>query len=155
MITKYILVFLISMLPLVELRGAIPYAQVVGVPFRYALPLAVVGNLIPMPFIFFFARKILKWGSDKPVIGRLFSAVLRKGHAAGEKLRQGGAAKVYLALLFFIMIPVPGTGAWTGILAASILDLNFKKSMLAAFLGVLGASLIMALASRGLFHIFT
>ena len=87
MLKSYLLTFLISMVPIVELRGAIPYGTLYcdpPVPLLHAYILAILGNLLPVPLIFFFARKVLEWGSEKPVIGRFFSWCLRKGHRAGE-----------------------------------------------------------------------
>ena len=115
---KYLIVFLISMVPLIELRGAIPYAVGFGLPIVPSIIVSVIGNMLPVPFIFLFARRILEWGKDKKYIGKFL---------------------------------LPGTGAWTGTLAASILDMDFKKSVLFVLLGVLLAGAIMLLASLGLF----
>lgn len=148
---KYLITFLVSMVPIVELRGAIPIAVGMGVKLLPAYAIAVVGNMIPVPFIFFFARKLLVWGSDKPVIGGLFRFCLRKGEAGGRKLQEKAGQGLFLALLLFVGIPLPGTGAWTGTLAASILNMDFKKSVLAVVLGVLLAGIIMGLVSAGVF----
>jgi uncharacterized membrane protein len=140
---KYILTFLISMVPIVELRGGIPIGVLkLGVKWYYAVPICMIGNMLPVPFIFFFARRILEWGSDKPVIGKFFSWCLEKGHHRGEKLKEKAGKGMFWALLLFVGIPLPGTGAWTGTLAASLLDLDFKKSILAIALGVVLASVI-------------
>lgn len=144
---KYILTFLISMVPIVELRAGIPFGVGMGVKWYYAVPICMIGNMIPVPFIFFFARKILEWGSDKPVIGKFFSWCLKKGHSGGEKLKAKAGKGMFWALLLFVGIPLPGTGAWTGTLAASLLDLDFKKSILAVTLGVALAATIMTIAS--------
>lgn len=151
---QYLLVFLISMVPLVELRGAIPYAVVWGIPLYIAFPLAIVGNMLPVPFIYFFARKILVWGADKPVIGRFFTFCLEKGEKGGKKLQEKAGRGLFVALLLFVGIPLPGTGAWTGTLAASLLDMDFKSSIMASMGGVLLAGIIMATLSvvaRGTF----
>ena len=100
-----------------------------------------------MPFIFFFARKVLEWGQDKPVIGKFFSWCLEKGHKGGEKLQQKAGRGLYWALFLFVVIPLPGTGAWTGTLAASILDMDFKKSVGAVVSGVVLAGVIMGIVS--------
>ena len=144
---KYILTFLISMVPIVELRAGIPFGVGMGVKWYYAVPICMIGNMIPVPFIFFFARKILEWGSDKPVIGKFFSWCLKKGHSGGEKLKAKAGKGMFWALLLFVGIPLPGTGAWTGTLAASLLDLDFKKSILAVTLGVALAATIMTIAT--------
>ena len=148
---KYLIVFLISMVPLIELRGAIPYAVGFGLPLVPSLLVALLGNMLPVPFIFLFARKILVWGKDKKYVGKFFTWCLEKGEKGGRKLEAKAGAGLYIALLFFVGIPVPGTGAWTGTLAASILNMDFKKSVLYVLLGVLLAGSIMLLASLGVF----
>ena len=145
---NYIITFLISMIPLVELRGAVPYAISSGIPLWQALLIGVVGNMLPVPIIFFFARHILEWGKEKPVIGNFFTWCLNKGHRGGQKLEEAAGDKgIFWALLLFAGIPLPGTGAWTGTLAASILDWDFKRSVLAVMLGVVLAGLIMGFLS--------
>ena len=145
---NYIITFLISMIPLVELRGAVPYAISSGIPLWQALLIGVVGNMLPVPIIFFFARHILEWGKEKPLIGNFFTWCLNKGHRGGQKLEEAAGDKgIFWALLLFVGIPLPGTGAWTGTLAASILDWDFKRSVLAVMLGVILAGLIMGTLS--------
>lgn len=151
MFKKYLIVFFVSMVPLIELRGAIPIAAGMGLPFIQYYIIAIIGNMIPVPFIYFFARKILVWGVDKPVVGNFFTWCLEKGEKGGKKLQAAAGKGLFVALLLFVGIPLPGTGAWTGTLAASILDMNFKSSVLAVMLGVILAGIIMALASMGLF----
>ncbi len=155
-LTHYILVFLISMVPLIELRGAIPYAIGFidkGVPLNLPLcyVIAIIGNMIPVPIIYWFARKVLEWGKDKKVIGKFFTFCLEKGEKGGEKLQSKAGRGLYWALFLFVGIPIPGTGAWTGTLAASILDMDFKKSVLAVVCGVVLAGIIMGLVSAGIF----
>ncbi len=148
---QYIIIFLISMVPLIELRGAIPYAIGFGLPILPSYIICIVGNMLPVPFIFFFARKVLEWGADKPVIGKFFTFCLEKGHKGGEKLQAKAGRGLFVALLLFVGIPLPGTGAWTGTLAASLLDMDFKSSVIAVLLGVVLAGIIMGIASAGLF----
>ena len=148
---KYLIVFLISMVPLIELRGAIPYAVGFGLPLVPSLVVALFGNMLPVPFIFLFARRILVWGKDKKYIGGFFTWCLEKGEKGGRKLEAKAGAGLYIALLLFVGIPLPGTGAWTGTLAASLLDMDFKKSMLYIFGGMLLAAAIMLVASLGVF----
>ena len=148
---KYLWILLISMLPLVEIRGAVPYAVGMDLPLVPSIIVAVIGNMIPVPFIFLFARRILEWGKDKKVIGGFFSWCLQKGEKGGRKLEEKAGKGLYWALFLFVGIPVPGTGAWTGMLAASILNMDFKKSTLAALGGVLLAGAIMLAASLGVF----
>lgn len=156
MLKKYIIVFLISMAPLIELRGAIPVG--ISTLFGGSIPviplyiICIIGNMIPVPFIYLFARKILIWGADKKFIGNFFKWCLEKGEKGGKKLQdKAGKTSLFLALLLFVGIPLPGTGAWTGTLAASILDIDFKRSILAVMLGVILAGIIMGLASAGIF----
>ena len=137
MLTKYLSVFLISMVPLIELRGAIPVGVAMGLPLWQVYVIAIIGNMLPVPFIFFFARKVLEWGADKPVIGKFFTFCLEKGHKGGEKLKAKAGRGLPWALLLFVGIPLPGTGAWTGTLAASLLDMDFKSSVRACMGGVL------------------
>ena len=151
--TQYFGCFIISMIPLIELRGAIPIAYW----FRGMNPdnfnivlgyvIIAIGNMIPVPIIFFFARKVLEWGKDKPVIGKFFTFCLEKGHKGGEKLQAKAGRGLFVALLLFVGIPLPGTGAWTGTLAASLLDMKFKESIAAIMLGVALAGVIMGIAS--------
>ena len=151
MFKKYLIVFFVSMVPLIELRGAIPIAAGMGLPFIQYYIIAIIGNMIPVPFIYFFARKVLVWGCDKKYIGKFFTWCLEKGEKGGEKLKAKAGRGLPLALLLFVGIPLPGTGAWTGTLAASILDMDFKTSVLAVMGGVLLASVILLLASSGVF----
>ena len=151
MFWDYVTVFFISMVPLVELRVAMPYAtEVLGLPFWESLAVCVIGNMVPVPFIYFFARKVLLWGADKKFIGRFFRFCLRKGERAGEKLvKTAGRNGLFVAMLLFVGIPIPGTGAWTGTLAASFLDMGFRTTTAAVSLGVVMAGIIMAVTSSG------
>jgi uncharacterized membrane protein len=148
MLKEYLIVFFISMVPLVELRGAVPYAVAHNLPLLQSYIIAIIGNMLPMPFIFFFARKVLEWGKDKPVIGKFFTFCLEKGHKGGEKLKEKAGKGLYWALFLFVGIPLPGTGAWTGTLAASILDMDFKKSVKAVVCGVILAGIIMGTGTK-------
>lgn len=149
--TNYLIVFFISMVPLIELRGAIPYAVMFDLPLAPSYVIAVIGNMLPVPIIYLFARKVLIWGKDKPVIGKFFTFCLEKGEKGGKKLQAKAGRGLFLALLLFVGIPLPGTGAWTGTLAASLLDMDFKSSVIAVMLGVILAGIIMGAASAGLF----
>ena len=148
-IVKYLLVFFISMVPIVELRGAIPIAEGLGLDIFIYYPVAIIGNMLPVPIIYLFARKVLEWGKDKKIIGKFFSWCLEKGEKGGEKLKKTAGNKgIFFALLLFVGVPLPGTGAWTGTLAASFLNLDFKISIIAVALGVLLAGIIMSLGSK-------
>ena len=152
---KYLTVFFISMVPIIELRGAMPIALGMDIPFFQALLICVIGNMLPVPFIYFFARKVLVWGSDKKYIGKLFTFFLVKGEHAGQKLvKATGRGGLFIALLLFVGIPLPGTGAWTGTLGASFLNMGFKSTVLSVSLGVILAGIIMAVASTGVFAAF-
>ncbi len=147
MLKKYLIIFLVSMVPLIELRGAIPSSQVMGLPMVPSFIISIIGNMLPVPIIYLFARKVLEWGQDKPVIGKVFTFCLEKGKKGGDKLQAKAGRSLFVALLLFVGIPLPGTGAWTGTLAASILDLDFKSTVAAVMLGVLLAGVIMMTAS--------
>ena len=124
LLKHYIMIFFVSMVPIVELRGAIPISQGFGLPLLQSYIICVIGNMLPVPVIFFFARKVLIWGKDKKFIGGFFTWCLDKGERGGEKLKEKAGKGLYVALLLFVGIPLPGTGAWTGTLAASFLDIS-------------------------------
>ena len=158
MLKKILILVLVSMVPLRELRGAMPIAVSMGFDSGWkivaALLICVAANMIPVPFIFLFARRILEWGKDKKIIGKFCTFCLERGHKGGAKLQEKAGRGLYLALLLFVGIPLPGTGAWTGTLAASILDMDFKKSIAAVVAGVALAGIIMGVGSlifKGLF----
>ena len=154
MFKKYILIFLVSMVPLIELRGAVPIAVGMDLPYLPALVTCVIGNMLPVPFIYFFARKFLVWGAKQKYIGKFCNFFLVKGEHAGKKLvKTTGRGGLFIALLLFVGIPLPGTGAWTGTLGASFLDMGFKSTVLSVSLGVILAGIIMALASTGVFAV--
>ena len=154
MLKKYLLCFLVSMVPLIELRGGVPIAVGMGLDFVPALLICIVGNMLPVPIIYFFARKVLEWGKDKPYIGKFFTYCIEKGEHGGEKLTsRAGKGGLFIALMLFVGIPLPGTGAWTGTLAASFLKMGIKETTLSVCLGVVMAGIIMAVASSGLFAI--
>lgn len=151
MFKKYLWIFLISMVPLVELRCAIPVSQALQLPLLQSYIVSVIGNMVPVPFIYLFARRLLEWGKDKRFIGKFFTFCLEKGQKGGDKLKAKAGRGLFVALMLFVGIPLPGTGAWTGTLAASILDMGFRKSTVAVLLGVVIAGVIMGLASAGIF----
>ncbi len=153
MLKKYLIVFLISMVPLLELRGAVPIALGMGIEEIPALIVCVIGNMVPVPFVYLFARKFLVWGAERRYIGKICSFFLNKGERAGQKLvKKTGRGGLFVALMLFVGIPLPGTGAWTGALGASFLNMGVKSTVLAVCLGVIIAGIIMALASAGVFH---
>ena len=147
---NYLYIFLIAMVPLIELRGALPVAygiHTANPDFNLVLSYIIIaiGNMLPVPFIYFFARKVLEWGKDKRYIGKFFTWCLEKGEKGGQKLQAKAGRGLYWALLLFVGIPLPGTGTWTGTLAASFLDIDFKKSVIAVIGGVALASVIVGI----------
>ena len=146
LLKDYIWVFFISMLPIIELRGPIPVGVGMGLPFINTYLVAAIGNMLPVPVILLLVKPVLQYMARFKVFEKLVNFVLEKGHAAGAKF---GNAK-YWALYTFVAIPLPGTGAWTGSLAAALLDLDKGKSFVAVFAGVLTAGIIMGIVSYGL-----
>ena len=131
MLRKYLLIFFVSMVPLIELRGSMVMAVGMDLDYLTALAVSVIGNMLPVPIIYFFARKVLLWGADKKYIGKFFRYCLEKGERG-----------------------VPGTGAWTGTLAASFLNMGIKSTALSVSLGVIIAGIIMLVGSHTALHVF-
>ena len=155
MLPKYLTVFLISMVPLIELRGAIPIALGMDLPAIPSIIVCALGNMLPVPFIYFFARKFLIWGDNKPYIGKICHVFLEKGQSAGQRLvSKTGRGGLAFALLIFVGIPIPGTGAWTGALGASFLNMGFRSTVASVTLGVVLAGVIMSVVSLLGLHIF-
>ena len=154
MLQKYLLIFLVSMVPLIELRGSIVMAVGMDLDYFTALTVSVIGNMLPVPVIYFFARKVLLWGTDKKYIGKFFRYCLEKGERGGQKLiARAGRGGLFVALMLFVGIPLPGTGAWTGTLAASFLNMGIKSTAAAVSMGVVIAGIIMGAASTGVFSV--
>ena len=151
MFSKYLAIFFISMVPLIELRGAIPVSQFWDLPLVSSYIVCIVGNMLPVPVIYLFARRFLEWGQDKKLIGGICRFFLTKGAVAREKLEAKAGNGLFIALMLFVGIPLPGTGAWTGTLAASLLGMSFKKTVAAVMCGVVMVGVIMMLASLGAF----
>lgn len=147
MLKSYLITLFVSMVPIVELRGAIPIGVGLGLPVIHAYIIAVIGNMIPVPFIYLFARRILEWGSTKRGLGKFFRFCLEKGESGGQKLKAKAGRGLFFALMIFVGIPLPGTGAWTGTLAASVLDMGFKKSVIAVMFGVMIAGVLIGVLS--------
>jgi len=154
MLQKYLFIFLLSMVPMIELRGSIIFAVGWDLDYFTALAVSAIGNMLPVPVIYFFARKVLLWGANKQYIGKFFRYCLEKGEHGGQKLTQrAGRGGLFLALMLFVGIPLPGTGAWTGTLAASFLNMGIKSTAAAVSLGVIMAGIIMGVASTGVFSV--
>jgi len=155
MLKNYLIAFFVSMVPLIELRGGVPYAVLMGLNYWTALVVCAVGNMLPVPIIYFFARKVLQWGRDKKYIGKFFTFCIEKGEKGGRKLTaRAGRGGLFVALLLFVGIPLPGTGAWTGTLAASFLNMGIKSTTVAVCLGVILAGIIMGVVSMTGVHVF-
>ena len=154
MLQKYLFIFLLSMVPMVELRGSIIFAVGWELDYFTALAISAIGNMLPVPVIYFFARKVLLWGANRKYIGKFFRFCLEKGEHGGRKLTaRAGRGGLFVALMLFVGIPLPGTGAWTGTLAASFLNMGIKSTAAAVSLGVIMAGVIVGLASTGVFSI--
>ena len=154
---KYIYLFLISMVPLIELRGGMLVATAPGTEYNFflALIICIIANMLPVPFIYFFARKVLLWGADKRFIGKFFTFCLEKGEKAGNKLvKTTGRGGLFIALMLFVGIPLPGTGAWTGTLGASFLKMGFRSTVLSVCLGVVIAGVLVGVFGTAIFSIF-
>lgn len=136
-------------MPLVELRGAAPLSQLYSLEVVPSFLVCILGNMLPVPLIYFFARRVLEWGSRKRGIGKFFLFFLNKGETAGEKIASLMKGSLFLALFLFVAIPFPGTGAWTGTLGASFLNLGFRKTVVSVCAGIVAAGIIMMLLSLG------
>jgi len=132
--------FFISMLPVAELRGGIVYAAARGVPFLLAFGVCLLGNILPVPFILLFIRKIFSWLERFKYTKNLVTKLTNRARAKSETVRKFQL----LGLFILVAIPLPGTGAWTGALVAAFLDLRMRKSFPAIALGVLAAGVIMS-----------
>lgn len=148
-VSPEIFCFLISMVPLLELRGGLLVAASLKVPMMTAIPLCVIGNIIPIPFILLFIKKIFQWTREWPVIG----AIVKKLEARADKKSDFLEKGEFIGLMLFVGIPLPGTGAWTGALVASLLDMDLKKASLAILCGIVLATIIMTVVSYGTFGV--
>lgn len=140
-------VFFCSMIPIIELRGAIPMGAAFGLPWWQTFFISVVGNMIPVPFILLFINAILKWmaGCRVKLFNKIAGWLLRKAEKNREKIEK----YAFWGLAIFVGVPLPGTGAWTGSLVAAVIDLKFWKALLSALIGVLAAGVVMTLISYG------
>ena len=146
LIGKVLITFLVSMVPIIELRGAIPIATGMGLSPWIAIPVAIIGNLLPVPFIILFIKKIFAWMRK---VSPKLNSVVDKMEAKAEKNKDKVLKYAFWGLVLFVAIPLPGTGAWTGSLVAAMLDMPLKKAFPAIVLGVLGAGIIMSFVSYG------
>ena len=145
---KVLLTALISMLPVVELRGGLPAGVALGLPIPLSFAASLLGNMLPVPFVILFARPVFQWvRAHIPALGSFVTKLETRAYAKSKNVKKYEA----WGLLIFVAIPLPGTGAWTGTLAASILDMKFRDTLIACMGGVLLAGVIMGSVSAGLF----
>ena len=148
---EFTLTVLVSMIPVVELRGGIPFGVAAGLPVWAAFIAAVIGNLIPVPFIIVYIRRIFQWMRRRmPRLNSLVDKLERKAHLKGQKVTK----YKYLGLMLFVAIPLPGTGAWTGSLAAAFLDMPLRKAIPSVVLGVLIAGMAISILTYGVASLF-
>ncbi|MDD3340179.1 MAG: small multi-drug export protein [Lachnospiraceae bacterium] len=145
------IVFLISMLPLIEVRGGIPIAFAFGLPMWQAILISVCGNILPIPFILLFIRKIFAWLRPTKVLGPLVRKLENRAMNKSDSIEK----MEFWGLLIFVGIPLPGTGGWTGALIAALLEIDIKKASLAILCGIALATIVMCLITYGVIgHIF-
>lgn len=147
---NYLYVFALSIVPVIELRGAIPMGAAMGLDMWLCYLAAVLGNTLPVPFLVLFGGKVLRWLAKYPKFGKPFRKILEIGEQKVAKMKK----TLFWGLLTFVAIPLPGTGAWTGALIAITLGLDLKKSFLPIFLGVIVAGAVMTLGSYGVVSLF-
>ena len=145
-ISREMVIFIISMIPILELRGGLIAASLLQVPITAAVPICIIGNVIPIPFILLFIRQIFKWFRNVPLIGGIIRRLEKRAMSKSDSIKQ----YEFWGLVFFVGIPLPGTGAWTGSLIAALLEVDFKKAILAVLLGIVIATVIMSIVSYGL-----
>ncbi len=145
-LTKYLIVFFVSMVPLFELRGAVPIGTGLGLPWHLTLIVSIIGNCLPIPFILLFVKAVLRWMRGCSI--RLFSRIANWLYEKAEKNRPRIEKYAVFGLYVFVAIPLPGTGAWTGALVASLFDMPRKKTVISISAGVLTAGLIMTFGSQ-------
>ena len=147
---EFCFTILVSMIPIVELRGGIPFGVAAGLSVPAAYLAAVIGNLLPVPFIIVYIRRIFQWMRRHfPRLDRMVDALERKAHLKGRLITR----YKYLGLFLFVAIPLPGTGAWTGALAAAFLDMPLRRAIPAITLGVMTAGVIISILTFGIVNI--
>lgn len=149
-ISKEAVVFVISMIPILELRGGLLVAKMIGVPLLTAIPICIIGNIIPIPFILLFIKQIFKWLKHVSFFKNIITRLEDRAMGKSDSIKR----YEFWGLALFVGIPLPGTGAWTGSLIAALLDIDFKKSILAELTGIAMATVIMSIVSYGLLGLF-
>ena len=148
---EFCITLLVSMVPIVELRGGIPFGVTLGLPVWAAYLAAVIGNILPVPFILVYIRRIFQWMRRRlPRLNRLVDKLERKAHLKGRRVTK----YKYLGLMLFVAIPLPGTGAWTGALAAAFLDMPLRKAIPSIFAGILIAGIVISILTFGVASLF-
>ena len=150
LLNKMIGIFLISMLPIIELRGAIPIGAAIGLPWYLNMIVSIIGNMLPVPFILLFSVKAFEFMKKHNIMVKFIEKIENRA----KKRSEGLATGEFIGLMLFVAIPFPGTGAWTGALSAALLQFNRKRSFFYIGLGVVIASVIMTLASYGVISLF-
>ena len=150
LLNKMIGIFLISMLPIIELRGAIPIGAAIGLPWYLNMIVSIIGNMLPVPFILMFSVKAFEFMKKHNIMVKFIEKIENRA----KKRSEGLATGEFIGLMLFVAIPFPGTGAWTGALIAALLQFNRKRSFFYIGLGVVIASVIMTLASYGVISLF-
>lgn len=145
-ISRELIIFIISMVPILELRGGLLAASLLKVPITAAIPICIVGNIIPIPFILLFIRQIFKWLKKVRFFRGFIEKLERRAMGKSDSIKK----YEFLGLMLFVGIPLPGTGAWTGSLIAALLEIDVKKAVLAELLGLVIATVIMSIVSYGL-----
>lgn len=145
-VSKEVVVFIISMIPILELRGGLIVSQLLQIPITKAIPICIIGNIIPIPFILLFIKQIFKWMKKIKIFRGLIEKLENRAMSKSDNIKK----YEFWGLVLFVGIPLPGTGAWTGSLIAALLDVDFKKAILAELLGIAIATVIMSFLSYGL-----
>ena len=148
---EFCFTILVSMVPIVELRGGIPFGVALGLPVWAAYLAAIIGNILPVPFILVYIRRIFQWMRRKlPKLNRVVDSLEKKAHLKGRTVTK----YKYLGLLLFVAVPLPGTGAWTGALAAAFLNMPLRKALPSIFAGVLVAGAAVSILTLGVESLF-
>ena len=150
LLNKIIGIFLISMLPIIELRGAIPIGAAIGLPWYLNMIISIIGNMLPVPFILLFSVKAFEFMKKHNIMVKFIEKIENRA----KKRSEGLATGEFIGLMLFVAIPFPGTGAWTGALIAALLQFDRKRSFFYIGLGVVIAAVIMTLASYGIISLF-
>lgn len=145
-ISREMVIFIISMIPILELRGGLLAASLLNISMVKAIPICILGNIIPIPFILLFIKQIFKWLKKTKIFRGLIIKMENRAMGKSDQIKR----YEFLGLLLFVGIPLPGTGAWTGALIASLLEVDIKKSSIAILCGLFMASVIMYIVSYGI-----